>query len=284
MLIMKEKDKTKAQLRTEVAAMEKRFAELKEREHEIRKAEKKLQEELVEHEKISALGRLTANVAHEIRNPITAIGGLARRLKKSASLKTYENEYLDLIIQEARRLEDVLKEVISFTGRRTYHREEYIINDLVDENLITFESVFKEHSVTVVKSLSEVPSVYVDKTAFMGAMRHLLSNAIDAMPDGGKLTITTGLDTSDETHYVFLKVSDTGVGIPEENIALIFEPFFTTKVTKKETGLGLSITRKYIKDLGGFIRVSSVAGRGTTFGIYLPYRSISSDAKGEKQG
>jgi signal transduction histidine kinase len=281
---MKEKDKTKAQLKNEVASMGKRFAELKEREHEIRKAEKKLQEELVEHEKISALGRLTANVAHEIRNPITAIGGLARRLKKSASLKTYENEYLDLIIQEARRLEDVLKEVISFTGKRTYHREEYSINDLVDENLITFETVLKERSVTVDKRLGEVPSVYVDKTAFMGAMRNLLSNAIDAMPDGGKLTVTTGLDTSDETHYVFLKVTDTGVGIPEENIALIFEPFFTTKVTKKETGLGLSITRKYIEDHGGFIRVSSVAGRGTTFSIYLPYRCISHNAKGEKHG
>jgi len=271
---MEDLDRTKEELIKELAGLRKNLAELKERESAFKRVEEEIHERLVEYEKISALGRLTANVAHEIRNPITIIGGLARRLKAGVSAKTKEKEYLELIVLEAGRLENILREVLTFSQKGNFHREEYIINGIIDELLRFFETVCYKHSITIHKSfIDDIPKLYIDKKQFKEAIRNVISNAIDAMPDGGELTITTDKVSLNDKNYVVLKITDSGVGIPEENTLMIFEPFFTTKVTKKETGLGLSITKKIIERHGGFIEVDSKVGKGSAFSLYFPYRS-----------
>ncbi len=237
------------------------------------KAKENIQKKLIEYEKLSALGRLTANVAHEIRNPITVIGGLTERLKKSIPSGTKEKEYLEMISLEAKRLEDILRDVLIFTNKPFFLREEQDINKITDESLYIYEDVCKGSSIRIHKFLGDVSCVYVDKRQVKEAINNLISNAIDAMPDGGTLTVATNEDSLSGKKYITVKVTDTGMGISEENIRMIFEPFFTTKVTKKETGLGLSITKKIVEGHGGFIKVDSITGKGSTFSLYFPYRA-----------
>jgi len=269
----KEKEKTREQLINELAEMRKKLAGLKKYAREFQQAEKKLQKQLIEHEKLSALGRLTANVAHEIRNPITVIGGLTRRLETSGLLGTKEKEYLDLISLEAKRLEDILKNVLTFSDKTIFHRQEQNINEVIDELLSIYEDRCKGRSIRIQKQFSDVPEIYIDKRQVKEAIKNLISNATDAMPNGGMLTITTDKDNLNRKNYVTVKITDTGVGMLEEEKRMIFEPFFTTKMAKKEIGLGLPITKKIIEGHGGFIKVDSTIGEGSTFTVYLPYRT-----------
>lgn len=240
---------------------------------EIRMDDDTLQKKLIEYEKLSALGRLTANVAHEIRNPVTVIGGLTRRLRKSAAIGEKEREYIDLISAEATRLETILKEVLTFSKDPFFVRQKEDINSLAAESLEMYKEACGKFLISTQKFFSDVPPVYVDKRQITEAINNLVSNAIEAMPSGGILTFATNQESLNEKNYVALRVEDTGVGIPEENLLTIFEPFFTTKVTKKETGLGLPITKKIIEGHSGLIKVNSKVGRGSTFALYFPYRA-----------
>src|SRR4030042_3494370 len=128
---MKDKDKTKRQLIDELEDIRRILSELEKSRTVIQKTEEKLHEKLIEYEKLSALGRLTANVAHEIRNPITVMGGLAKRLKKCTYLKTKEKEYSDLIFLEAKRLEEILRDVLLFSNKHFFFKEEIDINKII---------------------------------------------------------------------------------------------------------------------------------------------------------
>jgi len=232
-----------------------------------------LQRKFIEYEKLSALGRLTANVAHEIRNPITVIGGLAKRLKKSITSGTKEEEYLELISSEAKRLEEILRNVLVFSNEPFFLKEKQDINKIVNESLNVYKETCKDCSIKVYNVLDNVTHIYIDKRYVKVAINNLVCNAIDAMPEGGMLTIATKEDFVNGKNYVIVEVTDTGVGIPQENILMIFEPFFTTKVSKKETGLGLPITKKIVESHGGFIKVDSKVGKGSIFTLYFPYRA-----------
>lgn len=272
---MKDTGKTKKQLVQELTELHRKVTELQEREKKSQRAKEVLKSRLIEYDRLSALGRLTANVAHEIRNPITIIGGLARRLKMTVSPGTQEEEYIELISSEAKRLEDILRDVLTFSDKAIFHREEQDINRVLNESLSFYEDVCRDHLINIQKYFDDLPKVYIDKRLVKEAINNLISNAIDAMPDGGILTIRSNIDYLKEKNFVIIKISDTGTGIAEENMRLIFEPFFTTKATKKETGLGLSITKKIVEGHGGFIKVDSAIGKGSTFSLYFPYRALS---------
>jgi signal transduction histidine kinase len=243
---------------------------LNEQLNESRKAKKKLHDKLIEYETLSALGRLTANVAHEIRNPITVIGGLTERLKKSFVQEPKQKEYLDLISLEAKKLEEILKDVLIFSNRAVFKREMQDIHKIINDSLNTYKD--KCENININKLFGDIPQIYIDEKQVRFAIDNLISNAIDAMPDGGALTIITNVDSLSGKKYVILKVTDTGVGISEEKLAMIYEPFFTTKTTKQEAWLGLPITRKIVEGHGGLIKVDSVVGKGSTFALYFPYR------------
>jgi PAS domain S-box-containing protein len=247
-------------------------------EHKKTELEKeKLQDQLSESEKLSALGRMMANVAHEIRNPLTALGGLTRRLDKKMPGGTKEKEYTKVILSESTRLERILTSVLTFTKEPSAHRKESNINDVIDDSLQLLEMLFKEKSIDVQKSFTAPLPVLIAREEVRGVLDNILLNALDATPTGGKIIIATGQEYIDEMVYSTVKLTDTGTGIQEDKLRKIFEPFFTMKPvgTGHGIGLGLSISKKIMEDHGGLIRVRSKIGEGTTFTLYFPFQGSS---------
>lgn len=231
-----------------------------------------LQAQLAQSEKLAALGRFTANVAHEIRNPLTAIGGFARRLEKSISGETKEKEYAGFIISEVRRLEGILKNVLTYSRDVTPQLQEYDIGELIDRVIKMNEEVCREKSISIQKSYNHAHHILVDNVQLHEAVENLVLNAIESMPDGGTLTISTDKEMRGGIPYISIRIRDSGTGIPPAKLDLIFEPFYTTKVVNKGTGLGLSITKKVVEDHGGFMMVESKEGEGSVFALYFPYK------------
>lgn len=232
----------------------------------------RLQEQLIQAEKLSALGRLTANVAHEIRNPLTMIGGYAKRLSRITSDEK-EKEYIDVIAAEVDRLEKILKSVLTYSREIRLDLKSHNIVDVVEETLKTFELACQEKNIKIQKNFLEVPDILIDKDRIKEVISNIVSNAIDFMPEGGLLTISVLQESVKDMPYLCIKITDTGVGIPSDKLRLVFEPFFTTKVMEKGTGLGLTISKKIVEDHGGFIKVESTVGKGSTFSIYIPYKT-----------
>jgi len=234
---------------------------------------KKYQDKLIQAEKLAALGRLTADLAHEIRNPLTAIGGFARRLYKSAESEK-EKERAEVIISEVHRLEKILRDVLTFSRDARSHLKRHHLGEFVYDVVNMHEYICIEQSISVdVVMEKNLPPVLVDKDQVKQALINLITNALDAMPHGGTLKIAAGNEILHDVRYVFLKVSDTGQGIDEDSLPLIFEPFFTTRKIGHGTGLGLSITRKIIEEHGGFIKAERNPGEGSTFSLYFPQQS-----------
>ena len=231
----------------------------------------RLKEELAETEKLTALGRMTANVAHEIRNPLTAIGGFARRLDSKLLEGSKEKQYAAFIVEEVGRLERILRDILSFSRGSSPRRETCDIRNLVEEGLRIFVEACKERSISIKRSFHDVAPIEGDNERILEVVENLISNAIDAMPLGGELAITTGSASLKGVPYATITVSDTGEGIRDEDLPRIFEPFFTTKISPKGVGLGLPIVKKFMEDHGGLIDVKSRVGTGTTFVLYFPY-------------
>jgi len=241
--------------------------------HDKTDQEKKLlQIQLAQSEKLAALGRFTANVAHEIRNPLTAIGGFARRLDKNIPEGTKEKEYAGLIISEVTRLEGILKNVLAFSRDITPQMEKHSLHEMVENILKINEEVCREKSIAIHTSYNDMTPIFVDETHVHEAVENIVLNAIDSMPAGGSLDITTGKKVIEGIPFMYVEIKDTGMGIPHDKLNMIFEPFYSTKITQKGTGLGLSISKKFVEEHGGFVEVESVEGAGTTFTLYFPYR------------
>ncbi len=251
-------------------------------ENEVAKKTEELrrsQNKLIQAEKLASLGRLTADVAHEIRNPLTAIGGFAHRLSKIVTQEK-EKEYADVIVCNVNSLEKILRNVLTFSREARYHLEKHNIEEVVHDVLIIYEDLCREQRISIEVKIGEhLPAILIDKEQVRQAFSNLITNAIDAMPNGGTLTVTAGVEEIHAVIFLFLKVSDTGQGIPEEKLPFIFEPFFTTKEIGRGTGLGLSITRKIMEEHSGFIRAGSTMGKGSTFSLYFPYQSEEESLK-----
>jgi signal transduction histidine kinase len=236
------------------------------------------QDRLIQAEKLASLGRMTADVAHEIRNPLTALGGFARRLNRIAAGEK-EKEYTGIMMAEVDRLEKVLRDVLTFSREARCNLEFHDLGTLVDDSLKLYENLCTEHSIRVEANRREgLKPVLLDRDQVKQAFDNLMTNAMDAMPEGGILSITTGKEELHGVTHMFLRITDTGPGIPSADLPLIFDPFFTTKKIGHGTGLGLAITRKIMEEHGGFIQADSREGGGATFTMYFPYQSTEEAA------
>lgn len=235
---------------------------------------REVQGKLIQVEKLSALGRLTADVAHEIRNPLTSIGGFARRLDNKLLEGSREKEYADIVVSEVDRLERILRDVLSFSGETKYNMKVTDINSAIRDSLHVFSEICEEQSIKVEEKYDEsLPEILMDTDQVIQAVNNLISNALDVMSDGGTLAVETYMEQFHEVDYVVVEVMDTGPGMPSDALNMIFEPFYTTKEIGAGTGLGLSICKKIIDEHNGLIFADSEAGQGTSFKMMFPYQS-----------
>lgn len=239
-----------------------------------------VQGKLIEVEKLSALGRLTADVAHEIRNPLTSIGGFARRLNNKLAAGSREKEYSDIVVSEVNRLERILRDVLSFSREAKVDMEYQEINGTVKEAIQTFDGLCSEQSIHIEESLEpSLPMILMDRDQVRQAINNLISNAIDVMSSGGTLNVKTYMENFFEVNYVVVEVVDSGPGLPLEALDMIFEPFYTTKEIGAGTGLGLSICKKIIDEHNGLLFVDSEIGEGTAFKLLFPHQSKENGEK-----
>ncbi len=232
-----------------------------------RKAEelKKSQEKLVHSERLAAVGSMASHVSHEIKNPLIAIGGMAHQLKRSPNLTDKEKEKLDLVIGEIGRLENMLIEVRDFTRPTTPRKIRSSLQRLIKEITDLLGDLIKEQHIEVLIDLDpRIAEFSFDPDQMKQVLLNLIKNAVEAMPEGGRLSVTTHR----ENNQAIVEISDTGQGFEKDHQANLFRPFYTTK--KKGTGLGLAVSYKIVQDHNGDIRVDSQTGRGTRVVVLLP--------------
>jgi len=225
---------------------------------------KENRDRLIRVEKLAAVGEMSATVAHGIRNPLVAIGGFARRLFKNENKEGKNKKYLQIIVEEIDRLEIILSELLSFIRPQKLRLEKIFLNEVVERSLRIFAFEFEKRNVKIEVDLSPVPKLEIDSGQFNRVLQNMFNNAMDAMPEGGSLKIVTGMKDS----LIRLSISDTGIGIPDEDLENVFHPFFTSKSTG--TGLGLAVCNQIISIHNGHVSLSRNEGPGMTFHIYLP--------------
>ncbi|MGD9042194.1 MAG: PAS domain S-box protein [Desulfobacterales bacterium] len=249
------------------------FVDLKER-LEMERALRRTQEQLLQSEKLAAMGRLTSQIAHELNNPLYGIMNTLELLKTEISPESKRRKVLEMALSETVRLSDMLRKMLSFSKPDQQERQAVDLNMATDEILLLHEKQLQENNIKIKTSFAEgIPEINASKDQLRQVFLNLVANARDAMPEGGTLSVTTAAD--DE--YVRIEIADTGIGIKEEDTKKIFDSFFTTKDSVKGVGLGLSVCYGFIKDHGGDIQVTSELGSGTTFTITFPISQKSSE-------
>jgi len=236
------------------------------------KMEKKLQEthvQLVSSEKMASLGKLAAGIAHEINNPLGGILIYSSLMMEDLSEEDPRRGDLARIVQEAGRCKEIVKSLLEFARQTEPKMEPTDINRAINDGLFFLVNQALFYNIQIIKKFDAfLPFVRGNASQLKQVFMNIIVNAAEAMHGSGTLTITTSPAPDRKT--VFVEFTDTGEGIPEENLTRIFDPFFTTKEVGKGPGLGLATSYGIIEDHGGKISVRSKVGEATTFTIELP--------------
>ena len=238
-------------------------------------ASRRIQGQIMQSEKLAAIGQLAAGVMHEINNPLATISAcvaaITGRLNDAAGTeRAAVEEYLELIDKEVDRCTRIVDGLLDFSRPKGKAKGRVALNALVDETLFLMKHHQRFKRLTVARELDvRLPATKGNPEQLTQVLMALMLNAVDAMDDRGKLTIRTGRSVF-RANEVVLEVEDNGMGIPRADQSKIFEPFYTTKPPGRGTGLGLSICYGIVEDHNGRIEVDSQPGRGTTFRVYLP--------------
>ncbi len=225
---------------------------------------KKMEEQITNAEKLASIGRLAAGIAHEIGNPLTSIFSYVQILKETDDEK-FRKESLDTIYYHIKRISEILKQLSGFSKMPSGELQKSNINEVIESSVRLVQYDKQTERIIFVKELSEsLPEIEVDTNQLLQVFINLTLNAIDAMPEGGRLTIRSYA----QGNNIVIDFEDTGIGIPRENLSKIFDPFYTTK--EKGTGLGLAVSYNIIKKMNGDISVNSEFAKGTVFKITLP--------------
>ncbi len=239
---------------------------------------KELRERMEMKERIAVLGEMSAGIAHELRNPMGVISGyseyLVKRLKGDAAL----NEAAESIRAEIRTMDEIIREFMNFSQPTELNITEVDINGTIEEAIKALPSISEKVFFSYTKN-EALPLIEGDSVLLRQAFLNIIKNALEAMPDGGALTVKTELAETGRSgsesglppgRYIKAQVSDTGEGIEEKAMKKIFMPFFTTKA--KGTGLGLALVQKILVYHGGRVSVKSSKGKGTVFTVFMPVK------------
>lgn len=225
-------------------------------------------------EKLASIGKLAATVAHEINNPLFGILTYARLIQRDVERseipgKEEVAEQLRTIERESRRCGELVKNLLTFARQAPSHREATDPRTLVERAVTLVRHKLELQNIELVETFpDDAPPVMCDAAQIQQVVLVLLVNAADAMPQGGRLTVSVETDPNGD--YVRIRVRDTGTGIPPGVLPQIFDPFFTTKEDQQRTGLGLAVARSIVEQHGGEIAVHSQPGEGTEFVVALP--------------
>jgi len=225
------------------------------------------QAQLVQSEKLASIGEMAAAVAHGLRNPLASLRAAAQVVRRHPDSPSAA-EHLDAIVEEVDRLDRRITHLLSFSRPAPFHPLTESVSRLVEGLLPTFSELLKERRVELELDLPPaLPDVRVDPMQLEQALVEIISNALDAMPGGGRLRISATYRPDDVTGQITLAISDTGRGIPENVLPSVCEPFFTTR--SDGTGLGLSIAKRYVEQNGGLLQIASRPG-ATIVSVQLP--------------
>ena len=231
---------------------------------------KRSQAQLVQAEKLAAMGRLAASIAHEINNPLQAIHNCLHLTLKKPLNEEKKTRYLGMAQEEVDRLITIVQRMLEFYRPSREGMAPTDVHAIIENVLALSSKRLQRGRITVTKKLaSDLPNISAVSDQLKQVFLNLVINAIEAMPQGGELCIETKL--SEDGDGLSMALTDTGVGLSEKELENIFEPFFTTKATG--TGLGLSVSYGIIERHGGRIEVQSELGKGATFTVYLPLNS-----------
>ncbi|HEY2931483.1 MAG TPA: ATP-binding protein [Acidobacteriota bacterium] len=246
---------------------------------EIRELERRrVEQQLFESEKLAAVGRLAASIAHEVNNPLEAIKNSLFILKTGKD-EAANARFMDIALKETERVSHVIRQMLGF-ARRSGGTEWVDVNQLLEETLVLVEKKLRQSNIVLTKDLDgNLPRVHAMPDQLRQVFLNLVINAQQAIERDGNITIKTKRHSPWVQPSISVEISDTGPGIPETDLERIFEPFFSTR--KKGTGLGLWVTQDIISHHGGKIDVNSAEGKGTTFKIILPLESAVSEKEGK---
>jgi PAS domain S-box-containing protein len=223
--------------------------------------------QLLHAEKLSAVGRLSASIAHEFNNPLQGVMSVIKGIKRRTALDDADVRLIDMAIRECNRMKDFIKDLQDFNRPTSGRLAPVDINGIIDSILILLKKDLKTRSITVEKDyVFNMPLIHVVGDQMKQVLLNLLNNAADACEGGGRIKISTRIQNKN----LVIRVQDNGKGIAPHDLGHVFEPFFTTKPEVKGIGLGLSVSYGIIKRHGGTINVQSEPGEGTTFTIIMP--------------
>ena len=228
---------------------------------------KTAQDKLILSERLVAMSHLVQGVAHEIRNPVTTIGGFARRIKKILKRDPEVDKYLNVILEESERLESLVTQVHEYTSVLAATLAMDDIRATLHDVVNKFEPIAQQQGVTLVTKIDEsLPLTRMASSQIMTALSNIMENALEAMPNGGELV----LEATQRNSQLFIKILDTGHGIRQEYLNSVYDPFFSSKT--HGAGLGLAVVYQIVKNHDGEITIQSQEGKGTSVTIQLPVR------------
>jgi signal transduction histidine kinase len=255
----------------EIGDLTQNFNEMAEQLLIARRQTEETNRRLVQAEKLASIGRLSATIAHEIRNPLTSVKLNIQKLDESQKLDQLEREHLMIAREGIEQIEKFIKELLSFTRTTVLHLDYFSMEEILEESLKILKSSLAEKKIILEKhSEKELPQAYVDGDRLRQVFLNVLRNAYEAVDEGGRIEISLKMNREKDRPCFEIIISDDGCGIPEKDWENIFEPFFTTK--SSGAGLGLPSARRILEQHGGTIKVVKKEGKGSCFLIALPYQ------------